>query len=240
MGNAGPFAISPNAEASKLRRRSSDDPAAALGSSDGSIQSAADLGAEYALRPIRGPNAAPEPMIDAPTIDSPSAPEAYPVIPEVPVLSEVPASVVSTVPPSQVIIPSETVETSKPADNEDTLSPSLNAVLPDLKNTDGIISQDPVPLDKAITPESEKSTSKDQPPQGNPDDVLMKPPITEISHRSLIPSKFIVAAAVGAGAVGLGIVGGNLFGQFGAAVGAVIGGIIGGLAVVLSFMGVPV
>ncbi|KAF9960312.1 hypothetical protein BGZ70_008635 [Mortierella alpina] len=235
VGNAGPFAIYPNTETSGLRRRSSEDPAAAFASSDGSTQPAADLGAEYALRPVRGPNAVPEPMTDAPIIMAPpSAPEAITVLPETP------SPVESTAPPPQVNASSETVETLKPKDGGDTLNPSLSTKLPDLKNTDGIISQEPVPLDKGVAPGGEVSTSKDQAPQGSQDEVMRKPPITEISHRSLIPSKFIVATAVGAGAVGLGIVGGNLFGQFGAAVGAVIGGIIGGLAVVLSFVGVPV
>ncbi|KAF9985376.1 hypothetical protein BGZ75_003048 [Mortierella antarctica] len=263
VGNAGPFAIYPDTETSGLRRRSGEDSVAASELLNGSTQPAADLGAEYALRPARGPNAAPGLMIDAPTIVPPSAPEANPGTPEVlssvvsepmidaptiappsapeanPVTQEDPSSVVSTVPPPQANIPSETVETPKPIDG-DTVSPSHNTMLPDLKNTDGIISQEPVPLDKVITPESEVSTSEDQPPQGNQDEVMVKPPITEISHRSLIPSKFILVSAIGAGAVGLGIVGGNLFGQFGAAVGAVIGGIIGGLAVILSFVGVPV
>ncbi|KAF9574230.1 hypothetical protein EC968_007154 [Mortierella alpina] len=243
VGNAGPFAIHPDIETSGLRRRSTEGPTATEESSKGLTQPAADLGAEYALRPVHGPNAVPEPMVNAPTIVPPSTPEANLVIPEAreaPEVPEVPLSVVSTVPPPQVNNPSETVQTLNPVDGGDALNPPLNTVLPGLKNIDGIVSQEPVPLDKGVTPEGEVSTSNDKAPQGNQDEVMTKPPITEISHGSLIPGKFLVVTAVGAGALGLGIVGGNLFGHVGAAVGAVIGGIIGGLAVVLSFMGVPV
>ncbi|KAF9085886.1 hypothetical protein BGX23_009310 [Mortierella sp. AD031] len=66
------------------------------------------------------------------------------------------------------------------------------------------------------------------------------PPITDIAHTSFIPSKVLVATAVGGGAVGAGVLGASFFGQVGGVIGAILGGVVGGVAVLLHFLGFPV
>ncbi|KAG0329016.1 hypothetical protein BGZ99_003646 [Dissophora globulifera] len=134
--------------------------------------------------------------------------------------------------------PDDTQAPSQPAAS----TPSTSATVPLDGNTRLNVTGSKIQLDK---PPSPSDFPKPSPPPtpidlGLTDDNSPKPPVTEISKGTIFPSKYIVVGAVAGGAAGLGVVGGSFFGQVGTIVGSILGGVVGGLAVVLSYVGVPV
>ncbi|KAG0197907.1 hypothetical protein BGX28_008587 [Mortierella sp. GBA30] len=121
-----------------------------------------------------------------------------------------------------------------------TRDPTLGSTTPNANVAGGIISQEPVLREGTAPPVGAEVSLSNDPATNNMEDVPAEPHYTEISSKSLIPAQAIVAVAVGAGALGGGILAGNAFGSLGGFLGTIVGGVVGGLAVVLSFVGVPV
>ncbi|KAG0025556.1 hypothetical protein BGZ81_007069 [Podila clonocystis] len=264
VGNVGPFAIYP-----ELQRRDNAAESAST-EFDAKFALLHRPTAPAPVDPIVTPTTPKVPVetpVVAPTI--PKVPVESPVVapttPVVPVESPVVASTTPTAPrespvfpivpantPAKPNIPDSPVATPEPAVGhplDSTAVPNVNVsttlvpeVAPATLTPVGPVTSPSTDDISAVSTPSDSSVSDVPVPHNLPPvhDTGKGEPVTPIQPTSIIPSKAIMVAGVTAGALAVGYGGGALFGALGSAVGAIVGGVVGGLAVLASFVGIPV